>query len=64
MKDMRHVPHELAAKILEHKEKIHVVKMNDTHPAHLCNVYCGMSKEAHQEETLIRPGSLLFDEPL
>ena len=50
---MHHVPHELAAKILEHKEKIHVVKMNDTHPAHLCNVYCGMSKEAHQEEILL-----------
>jgi uncharacterized protein len=48
---MSHVPHELLDDLPEHKERIHELKINDTHFARLFEDYHGVNREIHRAES-------------
>ena len=47
---MSHVPHELADELPEHKDRIHELKMTDTHFARLFDDYHHVNREIHRAE--------------
>ena len=47
---MTHVPHELAEQFPEYKEKIHDLKISNTHFARLAEEYHALNREIHRVE--------------
>ncbi|NKI33807.1 DUF465 domain-containing protein [Wenzhouxiangella sp. XN79A] len=52
---MSHVPHELAEEFPEYVEKMHTLKMNDRHFAHMAEEYHKVNREVHRMETRVEP---------
>ncbi len=61
---MTHTPHELAADFPEHADKIHDLKMNDTHFARLADEYHAVNREIHRIETGVEPAGAFREEEL
>jgi len=47
---MSHVPHELAEEFPEHKDKIHELKIGNSHFARLADEYHTVNREIHRIE--------------
>lgn len=61
---MTHTPHELAEDFPEYADKIHELKMNDTHFARLADEYHKVNREVHRMETGVEPASQEREEEL
>lgn len=47
---MSHVPHELAAEFPEHRDRIHELKMSNSHFHRLADEYHEVNREIHRAE--------------
>ncbi len=52
---MSHTPHELAEEFPEHVQRMHDLKMNDAHFAHLFDKYHEVNRAVHRAETNVEP---------
>ncbi len=54
---MTHTPHELAEKFPQFKDKIHDLKLNNQHFAHLADEYHKANREVHRIESEVESAS-------
>ncbi len=54
---MSHTPHELAEEFPEAIDRIHALKLEDTHFARLAEEYHTVNRSIHRAETLVEPVS-------
>ncbi|WP_298815923.1 DUF465 domain-containing protein [uncultured Roseibium sp.] len=54
---MSHVPHELHEEFPEAAEKLHQLKIGDSHFARLADEYHNINREVHRIETDVAPAS-------
>jgi len=54
---MTHTPHELGEKFPDKKDKIHELKMNNEHFAHLADKYHEVNREIHRIEAEVEAAS-------
>ena len=54
---MSHVPHELVEEFPHHVAKIHQLKTNDAHFAHLADTYHQVNREIHRIEARVEAAS-------
>lgn len=52
---MSHTPHELAEEFPADVERIHALKLSDTHFAGLCEAYHAINRAVHRAETDLEP---------
>ena len=52
---MTHTPHELHEEFPEHADKLHELKVSDTHFAHLSDQYHEINRAIHRAETEVEP---------
>ncbi|MGO4916262.1 YdcH family protein [Pseudogemmobacter sp. W21_MBD1_M6] len=58
---MSHTPHEIADDFPEFAEKIHELKINNTHFARLMEEYHDLNRKIHRAETNVEPLEELYE---
>jgi len=59
---MTHTPHELAAEFPDHAQRIHDLKMSDSHFAKLADAYHELNREIHRMQTEVEPVTTMTEE--
>lgn len=61
---MSHTPHELAEEFPDKAERIHLLKINDTHFRRLFDEYHEVNRAVHRAETMVEPMDQLAEQTL
>ena len=61
---MTHVPHELAEEFQEHIEKLHELKLSNSHFVKLSDEYHVINREIHRIETGVEPVAEYYETQL
>ena len=61
---MSHTPHELSEEFPDKADRIHLLKMSDTHFRKLFDEYHEVNRAVHRAETLIEPVEDLAEQEL
>lgn len=61
---MSHTPHELAEEFPEFAEKIHALKISDTHFSRLADEYHTVNRDVHRAEENVEPTDALNEQDM
>ena len=61
---MSHTPHELVAEFPDKADRIHLLKISDTHFRKLFDEYHDVNRAVHRAETLVEPMEDLAEQEL